>query len=137
MAEFFLSPDFGMLLGVFIFGVSISGRLAAWGRAFVARVAYFRKNLVRNRVKFLEREMKRQYNIGLDHEDRLLSLESVKANRDTDLEDRIKVLEDIVVEFLDEGNDADFSKRKERAAEIVSFLKKKAKERAEAIKKLN
>lgn len=137
MSEFFLSTDFGILLCVFFFGVGISGRLAAWVRAIHAGLVSLRKRTLRYRLAEAEKrsiELERQV---------IQSFKDMRSDfvhwtsRDTDLEDRIKGLEDIVVEFLDEGNDADFSKRKERAAEIVSFLKKKAKERVEAIKKIN
>lgn len=126
MSEFFLSTDFGILLCVFFFGVGISGRLAAWVRAIHAGLVSLRKRTVRHRVNFLERELKHQYNIGLDHEDRLLSLESVKANRDTDLEDRIKLMEDWLV-----TDDSD------KLYEFVDKIKKKAKEREAAYKKID
>lgn len=125
MSEFFLSTDFGMLLGVFIFGVSISGRLAAWGRAFVARVNWFRKKLTRYRVKELEMEISK-----LDNRDdvilsRLDELEKmIKFSDFGDLEDRIKIIEDWLTD-------------KASTEETENLIKKKAKERTEAIKKLN
>lgn len=125
MAEFFLSTDFGMLLGVFIFGVSISGRLAAWGRAFVSRITAMARRSVRYRMHVAESEIQK-----LDNRDdaifsKLHEMEKmIKFSDCGDLEDRIKVIEDWLTD-------------KASTEETEDIIKKKAKERAAAIKKLN
>lgn len=123
MSEFFLSTDFGILLCVFFFGVGISGRLAAWGRAFVARVNWFRKNLTRYRVKELELrldEFEKKVNAMNDLAQCAIDQHCGPA----DLEDRIKIIEDWFTGGVN-------------MMEAKDLIKKKAKERTEAVKKLN
>lgn len=124
MAEFFLSTDFGILLCVFFAGVGISGRLAAWVRAIHAGVVALRKRTLRYRLAEAEKrsiELERQV---------VQSFKDMRsdfvhwASRDTDLEDRIKVLEDWLTDRVS-------------TEEAEDIIKKKAKERAQALKKLD
>lgn len=125
MVEFFLSTDFGILLGVFIFGVSISGRLASWGRAFASRVAAMVRRSVRYRMHVVEAEVH-----NLDNRDdvifsKLRELEKmIKFSDFGDIEDRVKVIEDWLTDRVS-------------TKETEDIIKKKAKERGEAIRKLN
>lgn len=124
MAEFFLSTDFGILLCVFFFGVGVSGRLAAWVRAIHAGLVSLRKRTLRYRLGEIEVEVESLKSMRNDLRTvRHKVFESVQGG---DLEGRVKLIEDWLV--ADSGA---------RLSEIVEEIKKKAKERTEAIKKLN
>lgn len=122
MAEFFLSTDFGILLCVFFFGVGISGRLAAWVRAFVAGVVALRKRTLRYRLAEVEVEVESLKSMRDDL--RAVRHKVFESAQGGDLEDRLKVIEDWLID-------------KASTEETETIIKKKAKERAQAIKKLN
>lgn len=130
MSEFFLSTDFGILLCVFFAGVGISGRLAAWVRAIHACLVSLRKRTLRYRLAEAEKrsiELERQVVQSfkdMRHDFMLLKTKVDWSSGDSELEDRVKVIEDWLTD-------------KVGTEETDGIIKKKAKEREAAYKKID